>query len=155
MKNFRFVFVGQAKNSSYKELENEYFTKVSRYVRGSQLLHVKDGNDKNTTVRNDKEGQAFLVQVPANAHLVLCDESGKSFDSPTFAKKLDQLLNERDVVVFGVGGAYGFSDAVKARSTLTLRLAPWTLPHELARVVLLEQVYRAQTILRGEKYHHD
>lgn len=155
MKSFRFIFVGQAKNSSYKELETEYFNKVARYVRGSQLLFVKDGSDKNTSVRNDKEGQAFLEQVPASAHLVLCDESGKNFESPIFAQKLDTLLNERDVIVFGVGGAYGFSPAVKARATLTLRLAPWTLPHELARVVLLEQVYRAQTILRGEKYHHE
>lgn len=154
MKHFRFLFIGQPKNLAYKELENEYFQKISRYVRDSKLVHLKDSPEKNTTLRNEKEGKSFLENVPANAHLVICDEGGKNFDSVTFSKKIDQLLNERDSVVFGVGGAYGFSDAVKSRATLTLRLAPWTLPHELARVVLLEQVYRSQTILRGEKYHH-
>lgn len=154
MKQFRFVFVGQAKNSSYKELEADYFKKIQRYVPKSQLIYVKDAHDESITVRNDKEGRLFLGQVPPQSHLILCEESGQEFSSVALANRLDQLFNQHDVLVLGVGGAYGFSSEVKKRATLHLKLAPWTLPHELARVVLLEQIYRAQTILKNEKYHH-
>jgi 23S rRNA (pseudouridine1915-N3)-methyltransferase len=101
----------------------------------------------------EKEGERLLKAVTAGAHLVACDPTGRSKDSASFATWL-QLERERaQDVAFVIGGALGLSDAVRAAARTTLSLAPWTLPHELARLVLVEQIYRAGTIVRGEPYH--
>ncbi len=73
--------------------------------------------------------------------------------SEQFARWLQELRERARDVAFVIGGAFGLADAVRARATSVLSLAPWTLPHELARLVLAEQLYRAGTIIRGEPYH--
>ncbi len=85
----------------------------------------------------------------------MLDETGKEFDSRAFAKKIQTFYNAgHKRIVFVMGGAYCLSEDIKKRASLTLSLSSFTLPHELARVVFLEQLYRAHTILKGEKYHH-
>lgn len=101
------------------------------------------------------EGQAILKQVDANDRLVLLDERGKSLTSPGLAEwlaRVRQLPVSSAVLV--IGGAYGVSDEVKKRADEMLSLSPMTLPHQLVRVVLLEQLYRAATIMAGQPYHH-
>ncbi|HEY0779642.1 MAG TPA: 23S rRNA (pseudouridine(1915)-N(3))-methyltransferase RlmH [Gemmatirosa sp.] len=100
-----------------------------------------------------REGERLGARVPAGATLVACDERGESWTSTRFAT---WLAGERDAardVAFVVGGALGLSDDLRARAGVRLALAPWTLPHDLARVVLAEQLYRAGTLTRGEPYH--
>jgi 23S rRNA (pseudouridine1915-N3)-methyltransferase len=99
-----------------------------------------------------KEGERLRDRA-GDARIVACDPHGKSFTSEKFA---EWLAKEREVgrdTAFVVGGAYGLSDDILERSQMKLSLAPWTLPHELARLVLAEQLYRAGSILRGEPYH--
>lgn len=102
-------------------------------------------------VREVKEQQ--LADAAANATTVVCDEHGRALTSADFAAWLDKLRTDAHDVAFLIGGAFGLSDSLKQRADHTLSLAPWTLPHELARLVLAEQLYRAGTILRGEPYH--
>jgi 23S rRNA (pseudouridine1915-N3)-methyltransferase len=100
-----------------------------------------------------REGERLVERIPAAAQLVLCDVGGERLDSVAFAA---WLLERRDLaqsVAFVIGGAHGVSPALRARARRRLALAPWTLPHELARLVLMEQIYRAGTIGRGEPYH--
>ena len=82
-----------------------------------------------------------------------CDAGGTSFTSERFAEWLQRLREDARDVAFVIGGAFGLAPEVRERAELTLSLAPWTLPHELARLVLAEQLYRAGTIGRGEPYH--
>lgn len=154
MKAFQFLFVGSPKKEPFKALENTYLKKISHYIK-TDLSFVKDSNEKNIIKKNEKEGEALLQKIAPKAFVILCDEQGKTFTSNRFAEKLQSLLDAQDQIYFLVGGAYGFSDAVKKRANLILKIAPWTLPHELARVVLVEQVYRALSIARGERYHHE
>lgn len=100
-----------------------------------------------------REGERLLAAA-GNASLVACDERGEQLSSPQFA---EWLSGQRDRgagdVAFLLGGAFGLSAAVRERSQRVLAFTRWTLPHELARLVLAEQLYRAGTIVRGEPYH--
>jgi 23S rRNA (pseudouridine1915-N3)-methyltransferase len=109
-------------------------------------------------VREVKEGTvdrewARLEQAAAGTTTIVCDETGRSCTSPEFAAWLDRLRTDARDVAFVIGGAFGLPDAARTSAVHTLALAPWTLPHELARLVLAEQLYRAGTILRSEPYH--
>ena len=96
----------------------------------------------------------FLAAIPSHAHVVLLAIEGSERSSEDFSRRLDKLLVQgKSDIAFVIGGSDGVSDAVRARADETLSFGPITLPHNLARVVLLEQLYRAQKISRGEPYH--
>ena len=120
----------------------------------SQITTLKDSTEKNTAVKNKKETASILDKIQPADFLVLCDEKGKGFDSKTLANKINSWRQDYQRIVFVIGGAYGFSEDIYKRANLKLKFSDFTLPHELARTVLLEQVYRSFTILGGEKYHH-
>ncbi len=102
------------------------------------------------------EAQLVLQQIQKDDYLVLLDERGKNISSPELATMLQQRANEsRKQIVFMIGGAYGADSSVQQRADFTWSLSRLVFPHQIARLVLAEQVYRACTILRNEKYHHD
>ena len=103
-------------------------------------------------VREREAGRLLERAAPGGA-LVACDERGEAWTSPRFAGWLQRQRDEARDVTFVIGGAYGLAPAVRERAVVRLAVAPWTLPHELARLVLAEQLYRAGTIARGEPYH--
>jgi len=91
--------------------------------------------------------------IPAAAHVVACDPGGLTKTSEEFSAWLQGEREHGHDVAFVIGGAWGLGSAVRARARARLAMAPWTLPHELARLVLAEQLYRAGTIVRREPYH--
>lgn len=101
----------------------------------------------------EREGERIVAKLPKKAALVLCDPGGDAYDSARFAEWLQQLRERAQDVAFVIGGAFGIGHALRQGPHRRLGLAPWTLPHELARLVLAEQLYRAGTLLRGEPYH--
>lgn len=102
----------------------------------------------------EKEAERILERLGDNTQLVLCDPSGgTAYTSDTFATFVHGFRERAQDVAFVIGGAFGIGGALRARPHRKLSLAPWTLPHELARLVLMEQIYRAGTIVRGEPYH--
>jgi len=102
-----------------------------------------------------EEGAAILKQIKKEDVVILLDERGKDMDTPGLATLLDNHLQSGTKrLVFVIGGAFGVSDAVKARANLTLKLSSLVFPHMLVRLILIEQLYRAGTILAGGAYHH-
>ncbi len=100
------------------------------------------------------EGKRILAKFPANAAVAALCIEGKEMPSPSLAATLDRFANDgKSDVAFIIGGSHGLSDAVKEKATLRLSMSPMTFPHQLARVMLLEQLYRAFQILSGGKYH--
>ena len=98
----------------------------------------------------------ILSKVTSQGFLVLMDENGSYFSSVKFSEWLNQKLNEGTrSLVFVIGGAFGFSKEVYERSNYIISLSKMTFSHQLVRIIFLEQLYRAQTILKGEPYHHD
>jgi len=101
------------------------------------------------------EGQRLLQAVHADDYLICLDERGNSMSSRLFAAFLNELSeNASCTPCFVLGGPFGLAEAVRSRARFVLSLGPMTLPHELARVLLLEQLYRAEAILRKTPYHH-
>ncbi len=101
------------------------------------------------------EAAAMLKAIKDGDYVVLLDERGKDIDTPGLAKLLDVHLQQGTKrLVFIIGGAFGVDDAVKARANATLKLSSLVFPHMLVRLILAEQLYRAQSILDGGKYHH-
>lgn len=115
-------------------------------------LTLKELEPKPAT--QEKESAALLAAIPEGAKVVICDERGKNLSSQSFADKLsDWQDNGTRDIAFLLGGADGHTDALRARADLMLGFGQLTWPHMLARVMLLEQIYRAQQIIAGHPYH--
>jgi 23S rRNA (pseudouridine1915-N3)-methyltransferase len=103
----------------------------------------------------EKEGEAILKLIKDGDKVVLLDERGKDVDTSAFSAMLGRHLQEGTKrLVFVIGGAFGVSDTVRERADATLKLSSLVLPHMLVRLILVEQLYRAASILEGGKYHH-
>lgn len=149
------VCVGKAKGplaaaiGEYEDRLRHYYSFETREVReesarrGLDLARVKD-----------EEGKRLIAAVPTGARIVALDPGGATWSSERLSRYLGELaLGAASGVAFLIGGAYGLSDAVLQAAHVRLSLSAFTLPHELARLVLTEQLYRAGTIARGEPYH--
>ena len=101
------------------------------------------------------ESERLLLRVRSNEYIVLMDEKGKMIDSPTLSKRLLSPLETSKNVVIIIGGAYGVDETVHARADFVWSLSPLVFPHQLVRLVLSEQLYRAQEIAAGRPYHHE
>lgn len=145
--------VGKPRNAALATAIGEYETRAARYwpLDVHEVREERAGSLSASAVR-DREG-ARLQERIGSARIVACDPGGKSLTSEEFAAWLQRERESDRDTAFVVGGAYGLSDAILGKATMKLSLAPWTLPHELARLVLAEQLYRAGSIVRGEPYH--
>ena len=132
----------------------EYEARAARYWP-LEVAEVREASGRgiDAAEATAREGERLLERVPTGAALVACDERGERLTSRGFADLVQGARERAQDVAFVIGGAFGLPDDVRARATRRLQLAPFTLPHELARLVLAEQLYRAGTIVRGEPYH--
>jgi 23S rRNA (pseudouridine1915-N3)-methyltransferase len=154
MKPLRLYVVGAAKAPFFRDAAAHYLTAIRRYLPAEEIV-VRDGKASDAARRKDEEGKALLAKLSPRDCVIVLDEHGKSLPSRELAAKVLALVEDPGrVPCFVVGGAFGLSQAVLDRADLTLALGPGTLPHELARVVLYEQLYRAAAILAGAPYHH-
>ena len=146
--------VGKPRDAALAAAIREYETRAARYWP-LDVVEVKEESARASSgaVVMRKEGERLLGRIPSGARLVLCDPGGEAMDSATFAAMLQQQRERAQDVAFVIGGAHGIGEVVRERPHRRIALAPWTLPHELARLVLAEQLYRAGTIGRNEPYH--
>jgi 23S rRNA (pseudouridine1915-N3)-methyltransferase len=149
----RVVAVGKDRSGLYAPAVEEYAGRLARYAR-FELVEVAEARRHAGTPRaKDEEGEALLARLGPRERVVVLDERGSEETSEGLARRLGRWLERGQDVALVVGGADGLSDAVRARGDETLALSRLTLPHRLARLVAVEQLYRAFTILRGERYH--
>lgn len=146
--------VGRARHAALAPAAHDYEARAARYWP-LEVREVKEesGASSAPDVVREREGRRLLDCVPRGAHLVACDPGGRSMNSEAFSAWLQGERERGTDVCFVIGGANGLSDEVRTAARTKLSLAPWTLPHELARVVLAEQLYRAGSLVRGEPYH--
>jgi Uncharacterized conserved protein len=152
----RFVVavVGKPRDTNLAGAIREYETRASRYWP----LEVREVRDEparsgSADLAREREGERLLAAIPLTAQVVACELSGRTMSSEAFAQWMQGQRERALDVGIVIGGAFGLGDVVRKRASASLALAPWTLPHELARLVLAEQMYRAGTIVRGEPYH--
>jgi 23S rRNA (pseudouridine1915-N3)-methyltransferase len=149
----RIVAVGRDRSGLYAPAVEEYAKRLARYAR-FELVEVPEARKHAGTPRaRDEEGEALLARIGDRERVVALDERGAEETSVAFARRVAGWLERGQDVALVVGGSDGLAEAVKARAAETLALSRMTLAHRLARLVLVEQLYRAFTILRGEPYH--
>ena len=144
----KIAWIGKTKEPAVASLTDEYLKRVARYVP-VEGIPLRD-----EAALLEMCGRSAGSKGGAKSTLVLMDSRGKELSSEQFAKFLGDYLDRNPLpLVFAVGGADGFSDPARVAAQHTISLGKMTLAHELARVILLEQVYRAFTILKGHPYH--
>ncbi|MBQ3106383.1 MAG: 23S rRNA (pseudouridine(1915)-N(3))-methyltransferase RlmH [Eggerthellaceae bacterium] len=150
------VAVGKLKERFWADACAEYLKRLSPYAKVSvrEVPDVDPARAGGVEAAREREGLAVLQALSPSDHVILMAIEGKQRSSVDFSRRLDSLaLNGASDIAFVIGGSDGVSDAVRARANETLSFGLITLPHNLARVVLLEQLYRAFKISRGEPYH--
>ncbi|RYD77112.1 MAG: 23S rRNA (pseudouridine(1915)-N(3))-methyltransferase RlmH [Sphingobacteriales bacterium] len=153
----QFWSVGKAHESHVKEGTDMFTKRISHYfpVDWQIIPMPKNAGTLNDVDLKIKEGEIILNALKKDDYLVLLDERGKQVNSEGLASFLQQRANESEKnIVFLIGGAYGVSDDVFKRANYKWSLSQLVFPHQLVRFILAEQVYRACTIMRNEKYHH-
>lgn len=154
----KLVCIGKLKSKAAGELVGAYAAKTMHYFPFETIVipDVKGGGGADAGRQKSLEAEKILQETAATDMVILFDEKGREYTSRAFAEYLDRLnLNSVKRLVLVIGGPYGFDKTVYDRADGLMSLSKMTLPHELARVMAMEQLYRAGTILRGEPYHHD
>ena len=150
----RLVCVGKLKEGFARDGCARYAGRLAPHVRLDETL-LKDGRGEGKA-RREAEGKAILDALDPKDFVVLLDERGQARTSRELARDLSGWFEDPGrTPCFVIGGPYGVSEAVRRRADATLGLGPMTWPHELVRVMLMEQLYRAAAILKGLPYHHD
>jgi 23S rRNA (pseudouridine1915-N3)-methyltransferase len=146
---FRFVWIGKTKDRQWAALQDEYLKRLAHFVR-CEVTELRDGSGRDPAAN---ESERILEILNPNSFVVLLDVKGRSCSSPELAGELEKWQN-RGVkeVTFIIGGANGVTPAVAEKADIGLSLSFLTFTHEMARVVLLEQLYRAYTIIKGFPY---
>lgn len=152
------LVVGKANHSSLIQLQDEYQNRLKHYI-GFEMLTIpelKNTKSLSEAEQKEKEGELILKQLDVNDELILLDEKGKHFTSVEFSTFISKkMLSSKKRIVFVVGGPYGFSTKIYDRANGLISLSKMTFSHQMIRVIFVEQLYRAFTILKGEPYHHE
>ena len=152
----RIVCIGKTTDAKINSLCEEYLKRLFHYARVEvEYLELKKKKLNESKVKLE-EGKLILSKVEKGSTLILLDELGKEFNSEAYANFLQKCMNSsQKEIVFVVGGAYGFSEEVYKRANHKIALSKMTFTHQMVRLIFTEQLYRAFTILKGEKYHHN
>jgi 23S rRNA (pseudouridine1915-N3)-methyltransferase len=146
--------VGKARNPALGDAIRDYEKRAARYwpLDVHEVREERAGGINRDQVK-EREAMRLSERIPPRAQTIACEVGGNSFSSEQFADFLRSAREADRDLAFLIGGAFGLAANVTASSSMRLSLAPWTLPHEIARLVLVEQIYRAGTIVRGEPFH--
>ncbi|NEM99720.1 23S rRNA (pseudouridine(1915)-N(3))-methyltransferase RlmH [Pontibacter burrus] len=154
----KLIAIGKTDEKFLEEGIDKYLKRLKHYhpVEFIVIPDIKQGGKYTPDKLKEEEGRLILQKVQEGDHLIMLDEKGKMFTSGEFANYLQKKLNSVTTnLIFVVGGAFGFSQAVYARANDKLALSTMTFTHQMIRLFFTEQLYRGFTILRGEKYHND
>ena len=153
----KIYYIGKSKKNHHSEDELIYIKRIKNYLPIEVIGLPPPKLSKNLSPKEiqEKEGQYYLDNIDPKETLILLDEKGHTYTSVQFAGFVEKQMNKGlRCLSFVLGGAYGFSDSFKQKHPQHLRLSDLTFSHHLARTVLLEQIYRAFTILNNEPYHN-
>jgi 23S rRNA (pseudouridine1915-N3)-methyltransferase len=153
------IAIGRLKKGPERELAERYrerFDDIGRKLgfRGLEIHEISESRARDAATRMTEEAAAISALIPQKYVLVALDERGKSIDSASFAQHLGRFRDEGvENTIFTIGGADGLSPDLRRKAKLTVAFGAATWPHQMVRVMLLEQIYRAATILAGHPYH--
>ena len=153
-----FISVGKITSSWIQEGINLFESRIGRYQKFSSIIIPDIKNARSLSKENikEEEGKLILNHIQGSDYIILMDEKGTDFSSRGFSEWIQKQMNSgRKRLIFIIGGPYGFSPEIYLKADYKIGLSKMTFTHEMAKLILSEQVYRAMTILKGEPYHHD
>lgn len=156
--NIKLLAIGKTDNKNLQVLIEEYTRRLGFYVKFELELipDIKNVKNLSESEQKIKEGQLILNKLSPTDYLILLDENGKEFSSVGFSEFLQKKMNAGlKTIVFVIGGPYGFSDEVYQKAQGKVSLSQMTFSHQMIRLFVIEQMYRAFTILNNEPYHHN
>lgn len=158
MINVTIIAVGKLKESYLRDGCSEYLKRLGSFAK-TEIIEISEercgDNPSQSEILKviEKEGERIIQKIPKGASVITLCIEGKQYSSPDFSKLIENTSMENSRLCFIIGGSFGLSDEVKALSKSKLSFGKMTLPHQLARLVLLEQIYRGFSISNNSKYH--
>ena len=147
----KIITVGKIKEKYYTDAVNEYLKRLSKYTK-IDLIEVKDEDfDVSKTLLREKE--SILKYIDDKDYIITLEIEGNELDSVSISKKINDIQNNYSNITFIIGGSYGLHEDIKKLSNYSLSFSKLTFPHQLFRVILLEQLYRSYKIINNETYH--
>lgn len=153
----RLLCVGKLSLEHARDGVEEYAGRLKRYLpfEALELREEKGGKKSDTRTIREKESEQLLAKIPDGAFVVVLDEKGRSYSSEKLAELVERhMTGGTPEMTWVIGGAYGISEKLRQRADLVLSLSAMTFTHQMARLLLMEQLYRALTIIRNEPYHN-
>ena len=148
----KIITVGKIKEEFIKDSLKEYLKRLSKYTK-INIIEIEDDNSKDINKSLSTEKDKILKYINEEDYIITLEIEGNMLDSISLSKKIEELFIESKKIVFIVGGSNGIHDDIKSRSNYKLSFSKLTFPHQLFRVILLEQIYRSFKIINKETYH--
>lgn len=148
----KIICVGKIKEKFFKEAIEEYTKRLSKYTK-LQIIEVEDVNLPNESLIKQKESELIEKNINDKDYVITLEIEGNELNSIELSKKIQEQEQTNPNITFIIGGSYGLDDKIKQRSNYKLSFSKLTFPHQLFRVILLEQIYRAYKIKNNESYH--
>lgn len=148
----KIICVGKIKEKYLDSAIDEYLKRLSKYTK-MEIIEVPDVDDKNKDIILKKESVLISKHIDSKDYVITMEIDGKQLDSIVFARLIDNTFISHSNITFVIGGSYGISEEIKNRSNYKLSFSKLTFPHQLFRVILLEQIYRTFKINNNEEYH--
>ncbi len=155
MLKIKIICLGKFKEKAYVELEKEYLKRLRPFAKVT-MVELPEVSYRSSDIPDkikEKEAESIVKQLPDDALVILLEEKGNQYDSKQFADFLERIGGLGQELVFVLGSGLGLHSSLKAYSNYTISLSPLTFPHNMARVLLEEQIYRACTIISRKEYH--
>ena len=146
------ICIGKLKETYLKEAETEYLKRLKKYTT-IEVIELNDSNIDDEKIALEKEKDQILKQLKPKEYIITLEIEGKQLTSTELADKIDKTLITNSDITFIIGGSYGIHPSIKERADFKLSFSKMTFPHQLFRILLLEQLFRSYKILNHEKYH--
>lgn len=148
------IAIGKMRFAPYRAAADEYLKRLKHYVNIQEIELKSETSPKLSEMQiRERESRQMMELVAPSTFLFVLDERGKLMNSVQFSEVIGRLMSQSQDMAFVIGGAYGHHECLRQRANMVFGLSPLTFPHELARVLVYEQIYRAMTILKNEPYH--
>ncbi|NLN32688.1 MAG: 23S rRNA (pseudouridine(1915)-N(3))-methyltransferase RlmH [Flavobacteriaceae bacterium] len=156
--NITLICIGRTDEKPLEELIQKYEKRLPSHwnFQRMEIPDIKNRKNLSESQQKEKEAELIFSKLNNSDYVILLDEKGKQLSSSAFAGELQSLMNQSiKQIAFVIGGPYGFSDEVYKRANRKLSLSEMTFTHQMVRLFLIEQIYRAFAILQGKPYHHE
>lgn len=150
------ISIGKLKESYWKEAEAEYLKRLSVFAKVEMIEHKEIAFSEKDSTEKIKETEAEIIfdSIPTSSYIIALDPKGKSYTSKELSKNLESLEQNNSHITFIIGGPLGLHESIFKKINLKFSLSPLTFTHQMTRIILLEQIYRAYMIKSGKSYHH-